>query len=370
MKQRDLILFCLLQTSTKAWLPQSAIPSRRSSTRTRRSSHFGVMLSSSGGDDLSEFDYLLQEVSNPADVMPAHQTSVSSGNRRIMVQFGNNPSSTKAVILSSSAAAPTSTTTTTMDDEQLQEQSSTTNEAENTGGDSGGGGEEYDPYAEVEAQMDSKIGRIQEMQEKPSLEKRFKQMDLQDIVITLIIPGIVTFAGLRWGFNKVSSRVTENADTTLDSFAQEMIYHDGNFEEMRMCHADYSRQLLWMGPRKNDAMIKRYLQAYAKKKTVSPQSIRYVLTICEEDLVCAVGFGFFNRKYSHIVSDPSIFFVQFEIPLVHCLMFLLFSNYQKNVLPKYWFLYVKKWVRTKLVQQEKFYSLDHVFSNQKKEKQH
>merc|ERR1712003_219178 len=69
-----------------------------------------------------------------------------------------------------------------------------------------------------------------------------------------------------------------------------MIYHDGNEEEMRMCYGDYGRQLLWMGPRKNDAMIKRYLQAYAKKRTVSPQSIRtlsYVFALFKLSEDCA-----------------------------------------------------------------------------------
>merc|ERR1712176_737949 len=61
-----------------------------------------------------------------------------------------------------------------------------------------------------------------------------------------------------------------------------MVYHDGDFEEMKMCYADFSRQLMWLGPKKSEVMIKRFLQAYAKKKTVSPQSISslsYVFTI-------------------------------------------------------------------------------------------
>jgi hypothetical protein len=61
-----------------------------------------------------------------------------------------------------------------------------------------------------------------------------------------------------------------------------MIYHDGDYKEMELCYKDYSKKLLYMGPLKSDAMIKRYLELYSKKKTVSPQaivSLSYVFTI-------------------------------------------------------------------------------------------
>jgi hypothetical protein len=51
---------------------------------------------------------------------------------------------------------------------------------------------------------------------------------------------------------------------------------------MELCVKDYKTKLVWMGPAKSDAMLKRYLEAYAKKKTVSPQaiaSLSYAFTI-------------------------------------------------------------------------------------------
>jgi hypothetical protein len=141
---------------------------------------------------------------------------------------------------------------------------------------------EDDPYANA---LDSQLGKIEQFQEQRqtnTLEAKFKSMDLQDIVLTLILPSIVVFAGARWVFNKVEGRVSKNADETLDNFAREMIYHDGDFTEMELCVKDYKTKLVWMGPAKSDAMLKRYLEAYAKKKTVSPQaiaSLSYAFTI-------------------------------------------------------------------------------------------
>merc|ERR1712238_65637 len=107
-------------------------------------------------------------------------------------------------------------------------------------------------------------------------QNKIKQMDMQDIVSTLIIPSIFAAAGLKWCFGQVSERVATKAEATLESFASEMVYYDSDFEEMKLCFKDYSKKLVWLGPTKNSAMLKRYLQLYSKKKTVSPQSIRLV----------------------------------------------------------------------------------------------
>lgn len=143
-------------------------------------------------------------------------------------------------------------------------------------------GADDDPYAAALDSQLGKIGQYQEQQKTNTFESKFKSMDLQDIVLTLILPGIVAFAAGRWAFNKVGGRVSKSADETLDSFAQTMLYHDGDFKEMELCVKDYKTKLVWMGPVKSDAMLKRYLEAYAKKKTVSPQaiaSLSYVFTI-------------------------------------------------------------------------------------------
>ena len=138
--------------------------------------------------------------------------------------------------------------------------------------------DEADPYAEIgleeAAPQMQKIQSQQTISEK--IEGKLKTMDLQDIVSTLVIPSIIVFAGGRWVFNRAAGRIGDNLEDQLDSFASELIYHDGDFEEMKLCHSDYSKKLAIMGPRKTQAMLKRYLQLYAKKRTVSPQAIRYV----------------------------------------------------------------------------------------------
>jgi hypothetical protein len=126
-------------------------------------------------------------------------------------------------------------------------------------------------------------------------------MDLQDIVSTLIIPSIALFAGGRWVYNRAANRIGESIGDQLDSFASEMIYHDGDFEEMKLCQSDYSKKLVVLGPRKTPAMLKRYLALYAKKRTVSPQAIRYA------------------EKYDRNGSDP--FYVLLIAPPQFLLLF-------------------------------------------------
>jgi hypothetical protein len=137
--------------------------------------------------------------------------------------------------------------------------------------------EEVDPYAEIGLdQINPQALKIQEQDQSMSqkVENRLKNMDLQDVVATLVIPSIIAFAGLKWGYNKVAGRVSDSKDSTLDDFARELIYHDGDFEQMKLCHTDYSKKLVWLGPQKTQAMLKRYLELYSKKRTVSPQAIR------------------------------------------------------------------------------------------------
>ena len=229
------------------------------------SSHHNVVVENEN-NDWTEFDYLLHEEaslskSTATTTGSVTSTASSSSSSRQAVRLGGTATkSNGVVVLVSTAVSPGGTLTDASD-------------TSSSGGD-------YDPYAsDMDYQQQQQhLGKIQQQQQNTaaSLEGRLQKMDLQDIVITLIIPGILSFVSLRWGFNQVASRVSTNADTILDGFAREMIHHDGRFDEMRMCHADYSRQLVWMGPKKGDAMLKRYLAAYAKKKTVSPQSIRYV----------------------------------------------------------------------------------------------
>lgn len=193
----------------------------------------------------NEFDEYLQETGT---------TSFSPVQSRRRITLANKQGS-RVTVLASSFPAPTT--------QALEEQL----------GD--------DPFAE-ESQALSKIQQFEEQRQQPiSIESKLKSMDLQDIIITLIVPGIALFAAGRWGYNRVAGRVTESTDATLDAFAKEMLYHDGDFKEMELCVKDYNKKLLWL-PTRKDAMLKTYLEAYAKKKTISPQaiaSISYAFTL-------------------------------------------------------------------------------------------
>ena len=207
-------------------------------------------------DALHEFDYILGESSSP------HFQQRVVSNRRIQLNDA------RATILASSTfAAPG-----VQEENMLSEEGASADAGETSAeGD-------IDPYAEIG--MDPQMQKLQQYQEQPTTSKRIenklKSMDLQDIVSTLIIPSIVAFAGIRWGYNKISSRVGDKAESTLEAFANELVYHDGDFEEMKLCVSDYGKRLAWLGPGKSDKMLKRYLALYSKKKTVSPQAIRYV----------------------------------------------------------------------------------------------
>jgi len=196
--------------------------------------------------DLHEFDFILGE-GNSQSSDYAQQTVVRS---RRKIQLPDGRSGDRTIVLASSTfAAPG------IEEDITEEQ-------------------EADPYADL--LEESPILQKYEKQDVgfgESVQNKIKQMDMQDIVTTLIVPSIFAAAGLKWCFNRVSERVATKAEATLDSFASEMVYYDSDFEEMKLCFKDYSKKLVWLGPRKNSAMLKRYLQLYSKKKTVSPQSI-------------------------------------------------------------------------------------------------
>jgi hypothetical protein len=101
-----------------------------------------------------------------------------------------------------------------------------------------------------------------------------KGKDFGEIFFTVLVPVIGGYYFLKKAYEKVSDQVENKADDTLDAYANEMIYHNGDFEEMKLAHLDYGKKLMFLGPKKNDAMLKRYLEFYAKKVTVSPQAIR------------------------------------------------------------------------------------------------
>lgn len=227
-----------MRVSTIALASLSLLPDNCGAFRPIQISRSSIALKNS--NNLHEFDYLLTENSE----LNIQQQSRSR--RRVYLNDDRH-----TVLVSTTFAAPG------MEEEAAQE--------------------EADPYADIGLeQPNPQALKIEEQNQSMSqkFENRLKTMDLQDIVATLVIPSIIAFAGLRWGFNKVSGRVSASKDSTLDDFAKELIYHDGDFEEMKLCHSDYSKKLVWLGPQKTQAMLKSYLELYAKKRTVSPQAIR------------------------------------------------------------------------------------------------
>ena len=101
-----------------------------------------------------------------------------------------------------------------------------------------------------------------------------KGKDFGELFFTVAVPAIAGYYFFKKAADKASGNLEEKADEMLNNYATEMIYHDGDFDEMKLAHADYSKKMAWMGPKKSDRMIKCYLEQYAKKKVISPQAIR------------------------------------------------------------------------------------------------
>lgn len=123
---------------------------------------------------------------------------------------------------------------------------------------------------------DAKLAQFQEEQGTNKFSSWLGQADFQEVAWTLVVPTLLAFAGLKFGFTKVNSNLSGKAEDGLESFANEMIYHDGNIDEMQLCKLDWDGKLAWLGPSKKKRMINAYLEDYAKRKPVSPQAIRCV----------------------------------------------------------------------------------------------
>jgi hypothetical protein len=121
---------------------------------------------------------------------------------------------------------------------------------------------------------DTKLVTFRESQGTNKFTKWISQADFQEIVWTLFVPSILALAGLKWGLGKVNANLSMKAESQLESFANEMIFHDGDLQEMSLCKLDWDGRLTWLGPSKKKRMLTVYLEDYAKRKPVSPQAIR------------------------------------------------------------------------------------------------
>jgi len=178
---------------------------------TRRSCASVAMRSSR--PDLHEFDFILGE--GNSQTADSSQHTIIRSRRKVQLPGDGTPNERVTVLASSTFAAPG------MEDEV-----------------------EADPYADI-LEESSNLARYEEQDLSfgERAENRLKEMDWQDIISTLIVPGIFAAAGLRWGAMKAANKVQVKTDATLDAFAKEMVYHDGDFEEMKLCLKTYSKKI-------------------------------------------------------------------------------------------------------------------------------
>lgn len=222
--------------------------------------------------DLNEFDFILGEGNSQSS--DYSQQSIVRSRRKIQLPDGR--AGERATVLASSTfAAPG------MEEDVTEEQ-------------------EADPYADL--LEESPV--LQKYQQEnvgfgESVANKLQSMDMQEIISTLIVPTIFAGAGLKWGLTKVSGKVSDKVTIALDSFAKEMVYHDGDFEEMKLCYKDYSKKLVLLGPKKNSIMIKSYLKLYSKQKLVSPKSIRSVMV----HFYTHIGLRFRSTYVSFLVLE-------------------------------------------------------------------
>ena len=206
----------------------------------------------------SEFDYLLGEGTTQAVIKKTVAVDIDTK---------------KIISLPDSSAAATLTSSVTFDEASGAEA--------DLYSDGMGAAEEETKYpliAEIirkeQAQVAMKSQPVQKTPLSVSVLNFLKGKDFGEIFFTVLVPVIGCYYFSKKAYSNVVTRVDGKAEETLDDYANEMIYHDGDFEEMKLAHADYSKKLVFLGPKKADTMIKRYLEFYAKKKTVSPQAIR------------------------------------------------------------------------------------------------
>lgn len=106
-----------------------------------------------------------------------------------------------------------------------------------------------------------------------SAKNFLKGKDFGELFFFVFVPLTAGYYLSKKAYDLSTTKLQDKSEDTLTDYANEMIFHDGDFEEMKMCQKDYEKKMMWMGPKKNDLMIKTYLEFYAKKKTVSPQAI-------------------------------------------------------------------------------------------------
>mmetsp|Transcript_30955 Transcript_30955/g.34249 ORF Transcript_30955/g.34249 Transcript_30955/m.34249 type:complete len:518 (+) Transcript_30955:309-1862(+) len=109
----------------------------------------------------------------------------------------------------------------------------------------------------------------------------FKETPMNEVIAGMILPTGLVSLGLFIGVSRFQEAYTTKTKGALLSYSNEMLYHDGNFGEMELCHKEWSKKLAWLGFNKKRRMLETYLADFAKKKTLTPltiSSISYIFS--------------------------------------------------------------------------------------------
>lgn len=105
------------------------------------------------------------------------------------------------------------------------------------------------------------------------LKEMIADKNYNSMITTLAIPAALLSVGAVWLARRGAESFSTKMEESLERYANEMVYHDGDFDEMNMCHSEFKTKLSPLGLKRDDKMIKKYLEVFAKKKPVSPQAI-------------------------------------------------------------------------------------------------
>eukprot|EP00592_Proboscia_alata_P030052 CAMPEP_0194447324 /NCGR_PEP_ID=MMETSP0176-20130528/128949_1 /TAXON_ID=216777 /ORGANISM="Proboscia alata, Strain PI-D3" /LENGTH=470 /DNA_ID=CAMNT_0039274169 /DNA_START=264 /DNA_END=1676 /DNA_ORIENTATION=- len=105
------------------------------------------------------------------------------------------------------------------------------------------------------------------------ITEMFREGSYNALLFKVGVPIIFSIWGLSKAVTKVRGEYWGKEEGILQSYAQEMVYHDGDFEELRLCHETYRTKMRFFPGNSKQKMITAFLTYHAKKVTVSPKAI-------------------------------------------------------------------------------------------------
>jgi len=119
----------------------------------------------------------------------------------------------------------------------------------------------------------------------PSVSRLLQEQDYLGIMWKWGIPVSCGAIGIAAATKYVTDAYQTKGLKMCEAYANEMVYHDGDFEEMKLCHRDWKRKMRLYFPipsTRKTKMLSSYLETFTKKKPVSPQavsSLSFLLTM-------------------------------------------------------------------------------------------